>query len=398
MKKFRTCFFAVSILMSGLFSSCGDKDGDDDRDNKGIVDINNPEIEALATTSKWNNYLVAATDELYRDCLKLWAAWAGPSALTEAEKSIVGTHFWSTNELNAPNGYAAVVKNPGAGKPYTSPSDAIEKTIIQGSIDIAGEVGGQKIGGPYGFAIGGDYVSAVLEVESWYSWNSITDYSDNIVSIRHAYSGVGGAPSLSAFVAQKNAALDTRIKAAIDAAYNGIATMDRPFRNNLTGAKVEAAMRACADLATIYEQELNPLVHEHASYDFSSILTAYADSVVVKTYKNMKEKAEALKNAAKTYADNPTNQTLSAACAAWKATRVPWEQSEAFLFGPADVLGLDPSLDSWPLDQADILSILKDNRLQSVNDIRGAITGESVRGFHTIELLLFNNGQDRTLK
>ncbi|MDR0833262.1 MAG: hypothetical protein LBN93_03635, partial [Candidatus Symbiothrix sp.] len=182
MKSFKSFAVAICLGSVGLFSAC-DNNNDDDG---GSTDVNNPQIEALATTPKWNNYLVAATDELYKDCVKLWAAWAGPSALSADELALVGGNgFWTNGELNAPNGYAALVKNPGDGNAnYPSGIDAIEETIIQGTIDIAGEVGGQKIGGPYGYALAGKYAQGVLEVESWYSWNSITDYSDNIISVR----------------------------------------------------------------------------------------------------------------------------------------------------------------------------------------------------------------------
>ena len=76
--------------------------------------------------------------------------------------------------------------------------------------------------------------------------------------------------------------------------------------------------------------------------------------------------------------------------------RVPWEQSEAVLFGPAGEetgLGFDPSMASWPLDQEDIATIITNKTLSSVDDYIGAIGSESVRGFHTIELLLFKDGR-----
>ncbi|GHT72410.1 peptidase M75 [Bacteroidia bacterium] len=399
MKTSNNYLVAIALLGAGLFAAC-DNNENEGNDNP---DVNNAQIEALATNAKWNNYLVAATEELYNDCVRLWAAWAGADALSADELAIVGSNFWTSGELNAPNGYAALVKNPGNAK-YPSGINAVEATIIQGTIDIAGEVGGQKIGGPYNYALAGKYAQGVLEVESWYSWNSITDYSDNIVSVRNSYLGVRGgatasANSLSAFVKARNPALDTAIIAAINAAYNGIRAMDAPFRNNLTGAKVVAAMTACADLEDVYRKELLPLVREAgAAFDFTPILTTYADEIVVASYKDMKDKARALRDAAQVYAANPSNARLSAACDAWKAARIPWEQSEAFLYGPADLLGLDPSLDSWPLDQDDILTILRNEQLTTVQQIQGAIAGEGVRGFHTIELLLFKDGQDRTIQ
>ncbi|GHV12954.1 hypothetical protein FACS1894162_8980 [Bacteroidia bacterium] len=189
MKNSKNYLIAIALLGAGLFAAC---DNNESGGNEN-TDVNNPQIEALATNSKWNNYLVAATEELYKDCVKLWAAWAGPSALSADELALVGGNaFWTNGGLNAPNGYAALVKNPGNAY-YPSGIDAIEETIIQGTIDIAGEVGGQKIGGPYGHALAGKYTEGVLEVESWYSWNSITDYSDNIMSVRSSYLGVRGA-------------------------------------------------------------------------------------------------------------------------------------------------------------------------------------------------------------
>ena len=97
-------------------------------------------------------------------------------------------------------------------------------------------------------------------------------------------------------------------------------------------------------------------------------------------------------------ADNKSQAKVDAACTAWRAMRVPWEQSEAVLFGPAGEetgLGFDPSMDSWPLDQEDIATIITNKNLSSVDDYIGAIGSESVRGFHTIELLLFKDGQNR---
>lgn len=47
--------------------------------------------------------------------------------------------------------------------------------------------------------------------------------------------------------------------------------------------------------------------------------------------------------------------------------REPWEKSEAFLFGPVDAMGLDPNMDSWPLDQASIIQILNSGNFNDLN-------------------------------
>lgn len=388
--------YFLAILWAGMvMSSCDD-------DNKKTQEDFDRKIEELALTPKWNNYLQAASEELYEDCVKLWAAWAGPSALSPDERDIVGNVF---EEVQAPDGYAALVRNPEGSEYLLSPTNTVVATIVQGSIDIASEVGGQKIGGPNALAKGGKTQQAVLEVESWYSYNSLDDYANNIISIRNSYFGKRGAESattndcLSAFVKSKNPEFDARLIAAINGAHDAIKAMDAPFRNHLTGTKVDAAMEACADLEKIFDGELIPFIQGiDADEDFyTAILQIYADEVVVKTYKDMKDKAKDLLDAVRAYVSEPDQEKLNRAADAWRETRVPWEQSESFLYGPADLLGLDPSLDSWPLDQRDIYTILSDNR-QSVEDIRSEIGEEAVRGFHTIELLLFKDGKPRVVK
>ncbi len=399
MKKLNSYLLTALIAGSSMFAvSCG-------KDDPEPVDPPiNKDLEEYSMNEKWVNYLVASTSELRDDCIRLWAAWAGPSAVSGEDLARIGSNFWSANELG--NGFANTIKTAGqsGNSVYLSQTQAIEEIIKNGCENIAGEVGEQKIGGPNGLAKSGKASQAVLEVESWYSWNSIKDYSDNIISIRSSYFGKKGAASaqehsISSFVKSKNADLDNRIIAAINNAYNAISGMQAPFRNNLTGTKVDAAMDACADLVEIFA-EVYPLLNNNAGgYDFTLILQNYADQVVVPTYKEMKEKAWAMYNAAVAFKDNQSNQQLlNNICVAWRENRIPWEQSEAFLFGPADKLGLDPSLDSWPLDQDDIAGILKNSNITTPEQIIGAISGESVRGFHTIELLLFKDGQNRTVR
>src|SRR5688572_12602692 len=80
------------------------------------------------------------------------------------------------------------------------------------------------------------------------------------------------------------------------------------------------------------------------TYDFTSILGDYSANVVVATYTDMKAKGAALATAVNNLSANPGSQdALNAAADAWRGMREPWESSEAFLFGPADFLSLDPS-------------------------------------------------------
>jgi hypothetical protein len=382
------------------FAACKD---DDDKQ----TDIER--LEELSMNAKWINYAAAAAAELRDDCVKLWAAWNGPNNISADDLAIIGSNFFTAGI--GVNGYAEILKTAGktGNTTFQSQEEAVRTILTDGFANIATEVGEAKIGGPNAFAKDGNTARAVLEVESWYSWNSIKDYSDNIISIKNGYCGRRGAidaavnaTSWSAVVELTDADLNAEVNAAIDNAYTAIVSMNAPFRNNLTGDKVDAAMDACADLAEIIDGRLlHVLVPEDAivTYNYTEILRVYADEVVVPTYKELRDKAWALYNAVEALRSAPADQAkLNAACEAWRAARVPWEQSEAILYGPAGDLNLDPLMDSWPLSQGDIAGILLNENLSTVEHFIGAISSEDVRGFHTLELLLFKDGQPRTVR
>lgn len=214
------------------------------------------ESKKAALSERELQYLVAATEYLRNDTYQLWANWIGEDAIDDNNVLEV----FEEEEIGVKYNFSDHFKNAGfAGSTFKSQDEAIDQ-IVEGCTTIADEVGAQKIGGPNGYAKEGDIDRAVLEVESWYSWNSIDDYTNNIISIRNSYFGGRGLTannasknSLSAFVKSKNAALDTEITNAIEKAYNAIAVnMDRPFRNNLTGDKVDDAMEACSELDEVF--------------------------------------------------------------------------------------------------------------------------------------------------
>ena len=146
---------------------------------------------------------------------------------------------------------------------------------------------------------------------------------------------------------------------------------------------------------------------------YGGIVNNFVDAVVLPTYKNLVDKnTELLKKVNELYL-TPSDAAFQAAAEAWLDARQPWETSEAFLFGPVAELGLDPNMDSWPLDQVNIEQILTsadfnsldwsgdyeeedednpDNSTQHAKDIAAA---QSVRGYHTLEYLLFKDGEPR---
>lgn len=133
-------------------------------------------------------------------------------------------------------------------------------------------------------------------------------------------------------------------------------------------------------------------VAPYEPYDFSSILADYSHHVVVPTYLTLLERSEALVDAIAAFDAAPADQAmLDAVADAWRAVRAPWESSDAFMFGPAE--SLQPSLDSWPVDRLQIDAVLVSESELTPEFVRGL--GPGLRGYHTIEYLVFRDGGTR---
>ena len=134
--------------------------------------------------------------------------------------------------------------------------------------------------------------------------------------------------------------------------------------------------------------------HDHdEAFDASTMLNNFSNNVVLATYTDLDNKAGDLLAAVKALAADTSQANLEKAQQAWKATRTPWEQSEAFLFGPVDTQGLDPALDSWPVDHVNLQSVLDSDDALTVDFVSGL--EDTQKGFHTIEFLLFRDGDQR---
>lgn len=129
------------------------------------------------------------------------------------------------------------------------------------------------------------------------------------------------------------------------------------------------------------------------AFDAGTMLNDFANTVVLATYTELDNKAGELLSAVKALEANSTQGNLEKAQQAWKSTRKPWEQSESFLFGPVDTQGLDPALDSWPVDHINLQSVLDSGDALTVDFVSGL--EDTQKGFHTIEFLLFRDGNQR---
>ncbi|MEL6821404.1 MAG: imelysin family protein [Calditrichota bacterium] len=164
------------------------------------------------------------------------------------------------------------------------------------------------------------------------------------------------------------------------------------FRNTLIFLFVIAGILlfsvSCSD-------STEPDVTPDPTFDFSTILTEYADKVAVATYRNLRDDAATLNSAVQAFSNSPTQANLDAAGTAWIASRAPWESSEGFLFGPVDIQGLDPALDSWPVDRTQLDNVLASGQVLTPDFVANGL-GDALKGFHTIEYLIFRDGAVRT--
>ncbi len=127
-----------------------------------------------------------------------------------------------------------------------------------------------------------------------------------------------------------------------------------------------------------------------------TIIKDFADVVIIPTYQQLVAKAAKLSQTTNAFTSNPNETTLKAARDAWIAARAPWEQSEAFAFGPADSLGYDGDLDDWPVNETDVKAVINSNEKITQEFIGNLQTTE--KGFHTMELLLFGNNNNKKAK
>ena len=121
--------------------------------------------------------------------------------------------------------------------------------------------------------------------------------------------------------------------------------------------------------------------------DYKNILQNLGNDVILSTYAELDAKTIALVTALTTLETSPSATNLETARQAWRDARVPWEQSEGFLFGPVDQQGIDPAIDSWPVNQPDLDAVLASANTLTKAYIDG-LDG-TLKGFHTIEYLVF---------
>jgi len=146
-----------------------------------------------------------------------------------------------------------------------------------------------------------------------------------------------------------------------------------------------------------------PIIDDDTTTDpkeatFKAIATQYLDNTVNITYKNLADNATQLVDDLKAVKTDKTDANVAKACETFLQARMWWERSEAFLFGAAADFGIDPHIDSWPLDRAGLVAEMAnaDHIAAMAADDgdawAGAHLGPELLGFHGIEYIIFKDG------
>ena len=136
----------------------------------------------------------------------------------------------------------------------------------------------------------------------------------------------------------------------------------------------------------------------------------YVNNVIYPIYSSLANQTsvlfEQLVDAKKKYRAGSLNQSdIDKICATFINARSAWEQSESFLYGAATDWGIDPHIDTWPLDRVALAKQLSSSEIvEELDDLdeggidnARALVGEQQLGFHGIEFIIFRNGKNRTL-
>ena len=395
---------AACAFTTTTFTSCDNNDDPVVNPDKTQDDADLDYSASNATA--WGNYMKNVAALLKSDAEKLYSQWA---------------ESYENAGVNTGEPYATLFKNHDSRSGYSDVKSCAQE-VVEKMAEIANEVGSSKIGDPYAKWTSGKQTEALYAVESWYSWHSRDDYTNNIKSIANAYYGkLNGSESNMAEASMAKAlegtAIDRTIRKQIADAQAAIQGITQPFRNHIGSTEAQQAMEACAALqaslseVTNDEDEveagaaavnLRDAVLKLDEATLQAIINNYVDNVVVPTYKNLKEQNTILYQTVNAFVANPSNDGFEACATAWMNARQPWETSEAFLFGPVATFGLDPNMDSWPLDQTAIVDIMKSQKWNGLvwadgDDDAKVESAQNVRGFHTLEFLIFKNGQPRTI-
>lgn len=149
--------------------------------------------------------------------------------------------------------------------------------------------------------------------------------------------------------------------------------------------------------------EKSPAVDENGlDQELKAAVEQYVPNVIYKIYGNLADAADQMYGqlSAMKLTDRFTQAQIDQVCTTFLSARRWWELSESFLFGAATAYGIDPHIDSWPLDKDKLAKSLSNT--ETIADLEaegaGAVdeVGAASLGFHGIEFIIFRDGNNRS--
>jgi hypothetical protein len=193
-------------------------------------------------------YAEAVAGDLRNSIYRLEVCWNENAPQSHVD--VLDALEWNTKMSNSDQSYGQNMKNAGQpGSLYSSVKSACSAVLVGdgGASGISDEVGMTKISNPY---TGAD----IYYIESPYSYNSLTDFWDNIQSIANVwYGGVEedrGTVSFSAYFKKYSPETGQQVEDAITAAQAAIEDIPAPFVLNYTSPKCAVAIDACKTLSS----------------------------------------------------------------------------------------------------------------------------------------------------
>ena len=172
------------------------------------------------------------------------------------------------------------------------------------------------------------------------------------------------------------------------------------MKRNIT--KTFAVMAFAALTLSFAACKSNDDNNEFSDENAAAIASQFVDHTVAPTYTNLAAATEQLADQLAALKDGPTDAGVRTACETFLEARAWWEKSEAFLFGAAGDFGIDPHIDSWPLDEDAFNTLMQSPAMIAALDdeygdvVAGERLGNALLGFHGIEYILFANGQPKS--
>ena len=166
--------------------------------------------------------------------------------------------------------------------------------------------------------------------------------------------------------------------------------------------KIRTFLFAAACVLAAASCEKNPVdTAGEQDKELKAAVEQYVPGVIYKIYGNLADETDKLYTqlSAMKESGSFTQSQIDQVCATFLNARKWWEQSEAFLFGAATAYGIDPHIDSWPLDKDKLAKSLSNAETIADLDEEGAgavdEVGAASLGFHGIEFIIFRDGKNR---